>query len=434
MHGQLTRAETILRELLAEMKCLIPRTTAGALVELAVQRAWLFAERKLPFLRSCVEPEALSAMRAVALGFAMIDNLRAASFQTRWLRGALASGDDRIIGQALALEGIFRGSLDLAGRKEGYDLVRRAEALASSTKDPELDCWARAARATLDALGMPSRENVAALEAATDQFRTRTRGNGWAITSLTLVGALSARLHGDFHGVRKLVASAVADARSRSDLYLETTLRRGSSFLRLVDDDPDSVAAELEATRWESPYPGFHFQHWLALDAVCETDLYRGEGHHTLERCAAEWRMMRRSLVLRQQRVRVLSKSLEARLLLAQAHAGIDRVASLESGRRLARELIQEGLSYAALRGQMALAGVFALEGRDALANDALRAVVSQARAEGLDFLSAAAASRLGRRIGGDEGDALLAEAEGYFKSQRVRNAARMTAVEAPFY
>ena len=82
----------------------------------------------------------------------------------------------------------------------------------------------------------------------------------------------------------------------------------------------------------------------------------------------------------------------------------------------------------------MALAGVFALEGRDALANDALRAVVSQARAEGLDFLSAAAASRLGRRIGGDEGDALLAEAEGYFKSQRVRNAARMTAVEAPFY
>lgn len=432
-NGQLTRAEGVLRDLLAEMRLAMPSSTAGAVADLVGQRLLLTVERKLPWTRTKIEPQALAVMRSIALGFGMIDNLRAASYQTRWLRGALASGEDRLVGQAMALEGIFRGSLGHASRPEGYALIERAEELASRTEDPELQCWAQAARATVDALGSPSSANIRALELAVDGFRSRTLGNGWAITSLTLVRALSVRIRGDFQGVRKLVSVALADAKNRGDLYLETTLRRGATFLHLADDEPDAVHQALHDTDWKSPYRGFHLQHWVGLDAASEADLYAGEGHRTLERRAAEWRGLERSLVQRQQRVRILSKSLRARLLLAGARAGQDVRASLAACRKLADALEGEMLPYAVIRGKLVRAGVHALMHDDERANALLRDVMDEAAREGLEFLREVAASRLGRRLGGDEGRALGEGAARWFSRQRVRNPERILEVEAPF-
>jgi hypothetical protein len=247
------------------------------------------------------------------------------------------------------------------------------------------------------------------------------------------VRALSVRIRGDFRSLRALLPEVLSDARRRSDLYLETTMRRGANVLFLVDDDPRGARAMLAETRWESPTSGFHFQHWLELEAIAETSLYEGHGARTLDEHAAPLRRLRWSTVQRQQRVRVLSRSLHARLLLARAAAGSSVTSSLLECAWLARNLDAEGSAHAKVRGAMIRAGIASLRGDDERATRRLRWAIEHADAEGLELIAATARRRLGARLGGDEGRALVATADAWMSSQGVRCAERLARVEAPF-
>jgi serine/threonine protein kinase len=431
--GELDRGLAIVRQLLAEIGLPLPRTVAGAAAALAKERALLALERKAPSRATPRRREELDLLRSVALGLGMSDNLRAAIYMTRWLRGAFASGDEALAGQALALEAVFRGSLGGEHRREAYELLARADAIAARVRDPELECWARGTRATVDALGSASTEAIERLRQAWEGFHTRTRGNGWVLTSLQLVRALSVRIRGDFRSLRALLPEVLADARRRSDLYLETTMRRGANVLFLVDDDPGGARTMLADTRWEAPTRGFHFQHWLELEAIAETALYEGRGARMLDEHAAPLRRLRWSTVQRQQRVRVLARSLQARLLLSRAAEGRSVARSLLECAWLARGLEAESTPHSMVRGAMIRAGIASIRGEREVAARRLRWAIEHADAEGLALVAASARRRLGALEGGDEGRALVAAADAWFASQGVRVAERLARIEAPF-
>jgi hypothetical protein len=436
--GAFVRGSEVVRTLLDEIGAPLPKGSAAALAALAKERALLSLERRLPGRATRRSAEELALLRSVALGLGMADNVRAAIYMTRWLRGALASGDDALVGQALALEAVFRGSLGRAHGVEAARLLARADALAARTGDPELACWAFATRATVDALDRPTTEVIARLAEAIDRFRARTRGNGWAITSLQVVRALSVRLRGDFRALRALLPEVLADARRRSELYLETTMRRGANVLLLADDDPTGARERLAETHWDAPAGRVHIQHWAELEGQVETALYVGRGEEEAALHAPMFRRLRWSAVLRQQRVRVLTRSLQGRLWLAQAaaqgaRAPVTTALTLARCAALARQLEAEELPHAQVRAAMLRAGVAALRGDDEASIAALRGAAELADQEGLGLLAAVARRRLGEHLGGGEGRALLDASEAWMALQGVRRSDRLSRIEAPF-
>src|SRR5690606_2173359 len=75
---------------------------------------------------------------SVTTGLSMVDNVRAADFNTRHLRLALEAGDPYRLARALALEAIFAGSAD-TGSRYAAECAARAASLAKESGHPHAE-------------------------------------------------------------------------------------------------------------------------------------------------------------------------------------------------------------------------------------------------------------------------------------------------------
>ncbi len=420
--GEMERGRAILGAMLEEAGEALPRTQIDAFAALVVERARLALRGSTPTRRATIDPEAAARadlFRGVAQGLGMADNLRAAVFNARSLRAALELGDPARAGVALAVESIFRGSVDARRPRE---LLPLARALAEESGDNTALAWTTGAEAVLDALALENPDVLSPLARAEAFFQERTRGNQWALDSLKLVRALTLLLVGDLQTLRETLPEDIADARRRNDRYLETTMTRGSVMIWLCDGELAHAQRALGETLWTSWQDGFHIQHWLELEGYAEIDLYEGRGHATLDRHSAQFRALRRSLVGRLQRPRILARTTRGKLLLARAAHGTSRTSSLLECAWLASRLDAEGLGYARARAALLRAGIAALRGEHAALRSALGDAVTIADRYGLALTAAVARMRLGD----DAGRAWMARA-------RVREPERICDVEAPF-
>ena len=159
----------------------------------------------------------------------------------------------------------------------------------------------------------------------------------------------------------------LADARSRGNLYLATELCTRCNYVWLAADDPDGgERAVIESiAAWSQK--GFHRQHYSAMLARVQTDLYRGDGRAAWRRLDEQEPMLRRSLLTRVQVLRVESIYLRARSALAIA-------AAERSGRFLsvasagARRIAGERMPWSDPIALLLNAGTAYLEGNTPLA------------------------------------------------------------------
>ncbi len=429
--GEIARGRDVVAALLAEIDRPLPATPVGALGALVAERVLLRA-RGLELRRRAVDPDAAERndlLRGVALGLGMADNLRAAAYNARALRGALDLGDPIRAAIALATAAIFEGSVD--ARRPRVELAR-ARAIHEATHDETAAAWIAGAEATLDALALDGPEVLAGLDQAMRYFALRTRGNGWAVSSMRLVRGLTKLLLGRIEELRAELPVDLADARLRGDRYLETTLRRGATRVHLCDGDVEAARAALDERAWAPASEGFHIQHWLWLEGRAEIALYEGDASRVLDEHAGLFRALRLSLVGRLQRPRILARSTRGKLLLARARARGDRAALAECA-LLVRLLSAEGVGYATARSALLAAGLAAVRRDDDGRLRALERAVAVADRHGLALTAAAARLRLGELVGGDRGRACLAEARAWFAAERVVDPERVVAVEVGF-
>lgn len=413
--GAIERGRTIMRDLLAITDRPWPATPFHAIAQLSSERLRLRVRGLEPC--TALDPRAADRadlFRGVAQGLGMADNLRAAVYNARALREALDSGEPTRASIALAVEAIFRGSVNSQRKR---DLIERAARHAGD--DPTALAWIDSAGAVLDALALPGPHVIEGLNRAEAFFAARTRGNGWALASLKLVRALSLRLLGAIEVLRKTLPADIEDAQRRGDRYLETSMVRGAAMVALCDGDPDHARRMIEDTEWAPVANGFHIQHWLELEGYADIDLYLGRGD-TLERHEAQFRALRWSLIARLQRPRILARTTRGKLLLVRARAGVHRTAALLECEWIARRLDAEGLAYATVRAELLRAGIASLRGRNTEPH--LRAAIELSDRHGLALTGAVARRRLGERDASDV----------WMSSSRIRDPDRICEVEAP--
>jgi hypothetical protein len=230
------------------------------------------------------------------------------------------------------------------------------------------------------------------------------------------------------------VPAIVKEALDRGDLWTATSLRTSLANMRwLVRDDAEGARDEIQEAMLPWSHHGFHLQHYQALRAEVQIDLYRGDGEVARKRLIKSWPALERSRFTRGVRaIRIEVLDFRARIALAQAAKTTKRAPLLSAAEADARRLEGERLPWARAVAQLVRAGHAAARSDHDGALSRLAAAEEQLGAVDMALHAAAARRRRGELLGGDEGRALVEASDAWMAQQKIEAPSKMTAMLAP--
>lgn len=374
----------------------------------------------------------LDVLRAVAHGLAMIDNIRGADFNGRYLLLALRTGESRRLLGALASEIVFLASQGGGAGRQARRLFDDLRALSEACPDKAYaQTWLLLADGAAAFFEGRFRAAADALQQTEEIFAQGPLGLTYEQNNSRVFRVHALRVLGEVQRHGALIAEQVRLGRQRGDRYLETTLRLLQVQSLLARDDLQTARRSVDEATWTPPSDGYHLQHWYELRARVELALYEGNAPIALPRLAPQFAALRRSLLLRVKLVRADAHYLHACLLLSAAPDGTFGQVRPEV-QRLCRELEGEEVGYARVFARIVGAELSLRAGKRAEAIAALREAIDLSRTHHMSFQLAAASERLGVLLGGAEGSALRAEAARWASEQGVVVPARFFELAVP--
>ncbi len=232
------------------------------------------------------------------------------------------------------------------------------------------------------------------------------------------------------------LSARIQAAQDKGDLLALTNLKTGiSPQVHLAHDEPARAMRELQQTIGEWSSAGFHLQHYNALVSKAEVLLYFSDPEQAYGVVSRHWLLLRRSLLLRIQHVRVTCLELRARAALAVVLQGRPDPARSRSLLRLAsgdrRRIEQEGVGY----GDALALRLRALEALALGRPDEAGALLFQAelafQACGMALHAMVARHRRGR-MEGPSGAEQVDAAERWMRGQKIVSPQRFVAMHFP--
>jgi hypothetical protein len=222
----------------------------------------------------------------------------------------------------------------------------------------------------------------------------------------------------------------------RGDLYLATDIRLGTlNSVWLFGDDPDRAEREAATAAAAWARNSIHVQDFLALQALCNIDLYRGDPERAHERVSQSWHALSRSPLFRVQLIRSQCLLMRARAAVALAAAQNGRAGeraltavALHALGRADKERVPAVAGQALLLRASLRAGAGDASGATGLLGSAVRVF----QAEGLELMAACAQLALAQVAGSSLARESALAAERYFTAQAIRHPARVAAFIAP--
>ncbi|WP_428264329.1 serine/threonine-protein kinase PknK [Haliangium sp.] len=375
--GYLDEALEVLHDLLEHYGLRLPTSQGVAKLDLVTQRSLLALRGTRFHPRSETEVPRAELMKidvcwSVAAGIVLADPLVGAGFIARNLRLSLAAGEPYRLSRALSLHAMAISALDARNAPHAAKLREIALDLAHQSKNPHAIALATMA----DGWSLYWRGNWKRafdnLDHADAMFRSECT---------TLEGSPTSRLFalwclfylGELTELSRRLPALLAQAQDRGDLQAAVNLGTGIAHLVALADDDPARARRVVREHFER-WPGKHFylQHWSALAAETEIDLYRGDWAGALERLERSWSEFTGSVVFRNQKLRQDGFLLAIRCHLAAAAAEPDqRGAHLRQIERHLRRIEREDTPWSAPLATMTRATVAWLQddpgGADAL-------------------------------------------------------------------
>ncbi len=421
MVGDLERGLEILSELLADVGVRMPLTQKRALASVLWGRTKLrIRGHKWKERRSTeVAPETLlrlDVLKAASHSLALVDTIRAADFNARWLLLSLRIGERSRCAVALASESVYQSSQGGRGIGRARELIEVVRGIAAESNDPRLRAFVSMSEGAVEywVCRLPRAEEL--IREAEKTFREETVGTTSELKTARMFLTFTLRHRGSWAQLRDLREEYVEDAERRGDRYVATSMNRYCSSLWLAADDPDGARRMLTDAKWMLPTLGFHTQHWYELDARAEIAMY----DHTVEQDLPELQPLfdglETSVLLRLSTVRAMALWLRGRLALCQR----DDQATRHTAKQLRKIDDVRARVYLAM-----LEGGIAGRVHDEVAVASLRRATELADQHDLRLHAAAARYQLGKLLGGSEGadEVIAAEAvmvaEGVAKPER---------------
>jgi eukaryotic-like serine/threonine-protein kinase len=434
--GHIKEGLELVRSVLTAAGFSLPSGPKRALLALLVKRIQIrirgfnFTERKASEI-----PEAdlfrIDICWAVAAGLGAVDLIRGANFQCRHLLLALDAGEPFRIARGLAVEAAHSASSGVPAQARALKLVQQAESLAQRVGHPHavgLVTWARGITAYVNGRW----KNAAELcEQAAEVLRDQCTGVTWEL-SIAHRFLFSAMVYlGEIGEVSRRVPTLLAAALEQGNVFAATDLRTRLNLIWLAADDPDRARAEtIEALKaW--PHEGFHLQHYSAMLALAQIELYTGDTEVVWKHLQGQWQALEDSLLLRIQVLRIEAMHLQARAALATSE-GKERSRRLKIAEKMAKRIEREKAAWATPFASLVRAGIANRMGDKELAGKLLSEAATAFKQQDMELYAAASRRRLGEMVGGDHGYQLLSETSAWMVTQRIKNPDAMTRMLVP--
>lgn len=432
----------LLRTVLASIGMKLAATPRRALLSLLLQRTFIWM-RGLGFRErdpSRISPDELIRVDtcwSVAAGLGMVDNIRGADFHKRHLLLALRTGEPYRVARALALEVSYSASGGSRSRSRTQRLAQITQELADRIKQPHALGLAALTAGIAAYLEGRWREGVLLTSQAASVLREGCTGVAWELANAEIFRFLSLYYLGDLNQLSDRLPEVLRDVEDRGDLFAATSLRARVAFIvRLAVDAPDEARRDVEHAIQRWSHQAFHIQHLWAIVGKMEIALYCGDVVEAWNVINGGWPGLARSLILRVQQPFVGALHHRARCALAMASVAgphqTYRAELLRSAERDARRIERERTMYGDGLSRLVGAGVAATRGYiEEAATLADRAEIALLSAD-MGLYAAAARRRRGELLGGDQGRALIADADAWMSNQKVKNPRRMVEMLAP--
>jgi hypothetical protein len=178
---------------------------------------------------------------------------------------------------------------------------------------------------------------------------------------------------------------------------------------------------------------GFSVQHWYAMLSEANIALYVGDGAGARALLDRDAKALRRSFLLRSRFIVGFTAFVRACAAVASIDAEpASRPARVREARRLARQLERAPAAWSKTLASLARAAAANAAGDRDQAIEALREALARSEGVGMQLHAWGARYRLGSLLGGDEGAALVAQAEQAMTAEGVRNPDRMAGIYLP--
>ncbi len=430
--GRVDEGELALRRVLAAMGMSAPRSAFGAVIWLLFFRIWQrvlgshFHERA-PEEVSREDRVRVEALRAVSEGLGTVNVILGASMQARHLLLAMRVGDRLQVLRAMCFELIQFAIADHSEGKRERRMLETARGLASRAGD-EGRLYVEGARGLALHMRGRFREALEALDSFTAAAGRESIRNSAAGGNVRLFAVGACFFTGKLREASRRATPLLREVEDRGDLYTAVFLRSaGMVDLCLVADDPDGARRHLREAMARWTQSGFNVQHWYAMLSEANIELYVGDGARARARLERDARALTRSLLLHSRMIEGLTMYAGACSAVASIDADpASRPARVREARRLARQLERAPATWCRVLASQARAAAANAANDRAEALEALREALVRSEGAGMWLHAWAARHRLGSLLGGDEGAALVAQAEQAMTAEGVRAPARM--------
>jgi serine/threonine protein kinase len=427
-----------LRTALGGVGLTLPNSPRRALRCLLARRLWLllrglgFRERDASQI-SAADLLCIDTCGSASTGLSMVDAILGAAIQSQYLLLALRAGEPSRLARALSVEACHLSCEAGPSRRRAGRLIQTASALAERVADPQTQGMVTLARGVTLYFEGGWKNALANCDRAEALFRDRCTGATWELDTARIYSLWCLTYMGEVAELTRRRQVLLTDAKERGDLYALTYLSTYiMAIVQLGADGPEEARRELRQAMGRWTQRGFHVQHHNALLAQVYIDLYTADGAAALQEIAERWPAYGSSLLGRIQHVRIDVRQLHARSALAAAATAPDPRSPLSVAERDARRLERERVPWAKAHAAYIHAALAQARGKTSTALAQLAHAASLYAAADMPLYAAATRRRLGESLGGEEGKALVAEADAWMTAQSIRNPPRMTAMYAP--
>ncbi len=364
---------------------------------------------------------------ALANGLTLADPIQGSALQTRHLLLALRAGEPYRVARALAMEVGFMssaGSLKLAG-----ELHQQATNLARRVDSPHAIGLATMQKGLLAYFSGEWREATDALDDAERIFSDRCSAVVWETTICRRFSLSSLLYLGELSELSRRVPRSLAEAKERGNIHLSKLVRSRLNLIWLAADGPEDATSQL-ADIVSTPSTGrFSVNRFNALIAQIQIALYCDDPRAAQEYVREYWPALEKSLLTRNQMVRIEALQTRARAALATAMGASDPRPLLELAQRAAGKIRREKRPWSDPLAALLQAAINSADGDDAGCRDLLRTAASGFDAAQMKLYAAATRRRLGMMTGNRP---LVEEVDAWMRRQGIVRPSRMTTVLAP--
>ncbi len=423
-------------EALGQLGMSVPRSTGGALLSLVFRRA-LVALRGLGWRRRSADDvpgevlRRLDLLQALALGLGVIDHVRGADFNARYLLRALRVGEPTRVGIAMMQEGAFRSAQGQCRR--GSELVEEGVALLEQGGDPAHVPLYATCRGICHYYSCHFSTSARVLADAEASFTADHRGG--LRRELTIVRQLllfALMHHGDLVQLGRRIRAYTVEGERRGDLFALGALRGRAVIAYLAEDALAEAERNVALTLQGWPERPFYAQHWCAMAGKADVALYRGDFDGAARGLERDRKGLGSSMLLRIPLVHIEYAHLRGRVALGRLAAGTGGREARSETAAAARRCEAYRIDFGLALGKLLRAGLARCAGDDATAVGLLAEAQIYFESTGALIWSTAAMHARSLLVGGDEGASQAADAAQRYQRHGVKSPARMTAALAP--